>query len=213
MLMVGDMFNHGLKAKVAALCEEIAALLDTHDRTSEAEGSSSLFVVDPAQPAGGTRWPEELGTPTSTGSQNDMHYAVFPQTRRLAIASGDALTIYDTGDHRISGLGQQQGATGSITLTSQHGPVRLDDLAVVREGGAASSSSVIATEPTKPGAPTSDPRSPGLAMARAPVGAKTGENDHNAIFAKIEGLAGLHAKGHLTDEEFREKKTDLLARL
>lgn len=33
----------------------------------------------------GLGWPPELGTPSSTGSQNSVRYAVFPVFRRLAI--------------------------------------------------------------------------------------------------------------------------------
>jgi hypothetical protein len=44
----------------------------------------------------------------------------------------------------------------------------------------------------------------------APTAPQPGEDD---IFAKIERLAALHAKGILTDEEFSTKKAELLARL
>jgi hypothetical protein len=43
-----------------------------------------------------------------------------------------------------------------------------------------------------------------------PTASTEAEDD---IFAKIERLAQLHAKGILTDEEYSSKKADLLGRL
>jgi hypothetical protein len=86
MTMVGDMFNYGLKATVSGLCSELSSLL----------GSQQLFTPLPAQSApgggfiapGNAWWPAELGSPSSSGGQNDARYAYFPQSRRLAILSG-----------------------------------------------------------------------------------------------------------------------------
>ena len=40
-------------------------------------------------------WPEILGTATSAGSQNDVHYAFFRGARRLVIRQGDGVKTYD----------------------------------------------------------------------------------------------------------------------
>ena len=57
-------------------------------RQSQQQGfgqAASLFV----QGGGfGSSWPAELGSPSSSGAQNDMSYAYFPATRRLAIRVG-----------------------------------------------------------------------------------------------------------------------------
>lgn len=179
MLMIGDMFNNALKARVGALCEDAAAQASTND----------LFAQVPAP--GGARWPEELGRPGAAGSQNDMRYAVFPETRRLAIEEGGEVTIYDTGDHVITGFSQQQSGRGTAGFTSQHGPVALDQLRIV--------------SPSASTPPTTSPGSPAKPIAQ--------DEAHDAILAKIEGLAALHAKGILSDAEFAAKKTDLLGRL
>ena len=71
-------------------------------------------------------WPVGLGTPSSVGAQNDLRYAVFP--RRLVIKDGEHIEIYDTGDHRISGIAQAQSADQTLTFTSQDGLVRVSDL-------------------------------------------------------------------------------------
>ncbi len=73
-------------------------------------------------------WPKEFGQPASSGGQNDVRYAFFPDARRLAIQRDGAVTLYDSGDHRISRVSQQQGVTGLLTFTSQHGEVRLENL-------------------------------------------------------------------------------------
>jgi hypothetical protein len=194
MLMIGDMFNHNLKAKVAALCEDVASLLGEGGTERAGEQEPSLFAQSNPQ-ASPEQWPSELGRAASSGSQNDMRYAVFPETHRLAIARGDKLTIYDTGNHQISGFGQQQGSTGSLTLTSQHGVIRLDDLPVVSGAGSPENARDAA-------------RSPADAAPSTPSPA-----DEASIFAKIEGLADLHSKGLLTDDEYQAKKSELLSRL
>ncbi len=76
-------------------------------------------------------WPDDLGQPSSSGAQNDMRYAFFPDKRRLLIEDGGTLTTYDSGDHRINGVSQQGGNGRSLAFTSQDGTVRLDDLTVV----------------------------------------------------------------------------------
>jgi hypothetical protein len=74
-------------------------------------------------------WPEGLSNPSSSGSQNDMHYAFFPDQHRLAIKEGGKVRQFDTGDHRISGVSQSQsGKDGTRRFSSQKGEVELDSL-------------------------------------------------------------------------------------
>jgi hypothetical protein len=144
MTMIGDMFNNALKAKVNGLCSDLANLLaqdpswmrsGTSSQTQSqggtgGHGNVSLFV--PA--AGGSPaawWGADLGAASATGSQNDIRYAYFPTSRRLAIAIGDHVTIYDTADHVISGVSQQQSGDASLSFVSQRGLVRVADLRVV----------------------------------------------------------------------------------
>jgi hypothetical protein len=140
MIMVGDMFNQHLKYRVDALCNELAGLLRSQP-SGEAEAGRiqsqsqnsgegvSLFVAGTG--SAGAWWPAELGSPTSTGGQNDMLYACFPGRRRLAIQQGGQVRVYDTGEHTISGFSQQQGGDQSLTFTSQFGLVRVADLGLV----------------------------------------------------------------------------------
>ncbi len=133
MLMVGDMFNDKLKAKVTAICAEVAELVVFDKGDWHAPLARHTQVRDQAanasdQRPGGDWWPEGLGQPSSTGSQNTLRYAFFPESRRLAVADGSSVTLYDTKDHRIGGVSQQQSSGQSLSFTSQHGPVDLSEL-------------------------------------------------------------------------------------
>jgi hypothetical protein len=127
MIMIGDMFNHDLKQRVDALCSELAALLH----------GPGIFAAHPhaeGSGGGGQWWPAGLGTPAASGAQNDSRYAYFPDGRRLAIQQDGQVCLYDTGDHQIGGVSQQQSGAQSLVFTSQHGPVRLVDLTRVDAG-------------------------------------------------------------------------------
>jgi hypothetical protein len=185
MLMLGDMFNHALKARVDGLCHAIAAQLanqpdlfpsgsfqsqnqsgggqqlQTGGRgqqmqvggggqqmqvsggggmalgftplsplASPADGSHGLFAPDPRD----LWWPKELGTPSSIGAQNDVRYAFFPTIGRLAIDTNGQVSIYDTGEHHIAGLSQQQGPGGNVVFTTPAGSVSLAGLSSVAGG-------------------------------------------------------------------------------
>jgi hypothetical protein len=76
MTMVGDMFDHALKAKVNALCSELSAAL--------AEGGLFESLPEDRAPSGNW-WPLELGAPTASGGQNQLLYGNVtrhPQFRR-----------------------------------------------------------------------------------------------------------------------------------
>ena len=73
-------------------------------------------------------WPHELGAPASSGGQNDMRYAFFPEKRRLMVEQDGKKTVYDSGDHQISGVSKRSGKSSSLLFTSQSGPLALDTL-------------------------------------------------------------------------------------
>ena len=94
---------------------------------------STMKPMKPMSPMTPTKaperwWPEELGEhPNSVGGQNETRYAFFGDHKRLAIDTGDGkVQLYDTGDHRISGVQQHQSGSGrKVTFTSQHGELDL----------------------------------------------------------------------------------------
>jgi len=205
MVMVGDMFNQGLKHRVDALCTELAGLLQGGATPFIAAAGSSQSQSQGGPGGGmglgvssGTWWPAELGSPASSGSQNDMRYAYFPASRRLAVQQGGRLGLYDTGSHQIHGVSQQQGGGQSLTFASDRGTVRLEDLRPVEATPAGAGS---APPPTRadPGAPFP-----------APAPAAPGGDD---ALSTLERLAELHRKGILTEAEFTAKKAELLGRL
>ena len=215
MTIVGDMFNHGLKTKVDGLCSELSQILAAQpfvpfpagfQSQSQRQGggqqeggrdvldtSASSYQRRPAERrvnGGQPNW----GFPNGTGAQNQVRYAYFNQKHRLAVELHGHVTIYDTLDHQISGVSQQQGHGGSLTLTSQHGTVSISALPVVSVDG-------VQTKAPEPSvAPASEPYRPDSAQ----------EMD---MFAKIERLAELHKKGILSSEEFAAKKAELLSQL
>ena len=219
MTMVGDMFNNVLKAKVDGLCTEISRLLAQHPfappplgsqsqsqggRQQQQQGGSgspgmvggspaiSLFVPA-AQGSSGNWWPADLGFPSGSGSQNNIRYAYFANARRLAVEINGHVTVYDTLDHQIGGVSQQQGGGSSLTFTSQYGTIPVASLSIVSIDG------VVENAPAQ----TETPAEP----YRADTAQETD------IYAKIEQLAELERKGILSQEEFAAKKSELLGRL
>jgi hypothetical protein len=203
MTMVGNMFDNALKARVDALCNELAQLLST----------ATVFPASTAKPQPGFTsanwWPADLGVPGSSGAQNDARYAVFPSTRRLAIQINGVTRVFDTGEHRIGGVQQQQGGGyGSVSFTSQLGTFDISSLA---ELGTQQAAETPAAAPT--GRHRSYPAPQSTPQSQAPDPASGASGDPGAIIAAIESLAGLHQRGILSDEEFAAKKAELLARL
>ena len=127
MSMVGDMFNTQLKAKLDALCTDIAAHLDASE-TADGAHSEGDEVSYRSPTRSDDWWPAGLARPAAVGAQNDLRYAVFPETRRLAIDDQGTVSVYDTGSHRIFGVAQAQSADRTLTFTSQDGLVRIADL-------------------------------------------------------------------------------------
>lgn len=202
MTMVGNMFDNALKARVDALCAELSHLLATAPAPpAPAASAPPGFPSAPTFPAA-QWWPAELGVPSSTGGQNDARYAVFPATRRLAIQVNGVTRVFDTGEHRIGGVQQQQaGAGGTVTFTSQFGTFDVSSLA---ELGGPQHTPRHQAPSVPPPAPAAD------APASDPLAAPA---DPAAIVAAIESLASLHERGILSDEEFTTKKAELLGRL
>lgn len=220
MTMVGDMFNYQLKSRVDGICGELSsAIVD-----------QNIQVVPPPpplKPGSGNMgqvsnqwnqwWPADLGSPNTSGSQNQYRYAYFAGMRRLAISDGQSVTVYDTLDHNIGGVSQQQGGVAGVGFTSQYGNVDLRTLPLVSgiAVGSATPSAIPVQQPTPVSAPI--PQSPSvqeannLSMPAVPVATFNASNED--VFSTIERLAKLRDAGALTEDEFVTKKTELLARI
>jgi hypothetical protein len=209
-IMISDMFNNTLKARVDALCNELSALVQhepgiatTGSFQSQSQGSrgdfgggSSILLADP-EVGGNNWWPDELGAPSSTGAQNEIRYAYFPAAHRLVIDLKGKVIVYDTQDHEIRGFSQQQPGSGSISFSSQLGSVDVSRLPIVPDPKRTETS----PEPIR----KLDSHQ-GTVISKAASGG-------GDILAAIERLADLHAQGILTAEEFSAKKAELLMRL
>ena len=232
MIMLGDMFNNGLKNSVSGLCQELANLIanqpdliQTGSFQSQSQGNQqqsnfgggqqqnssgptgpvSLFVPPPAG-SSGNWWPAGLQFPTSTGSQNNVRYAYFANIHRLAIDVNGQVTLYDTLDHQIGGFSQQQSIGGSITFTSQYGLVDVGSLPIISIDNVPYQAP-IQFQP----APAYVQPAPAFVQP-SPVNTQEIIQDSD-IFGALEKLANLKDKGILTDSEYSAKKAELLARL
>jgi hypothetical protein len=126
MIMIGDMFNNALKARVEALCNDLAQL------PRSVPATSGEFAFPPFPTVAASWWPADLGQPAAVGGQNDLAYAYFPAKQCLAIRHGDSIIIYDSAGYTITGFSQQQqpGIQG-LYFTSQQGVIAVIALPVV----------------------------------------------------------------------------------
>jgi len=228
MTMIGDMFNNYLKGRVDNLCAELSRLIANQpgllrsgsfqsqsqngntvynqwggDTGSTGNQPNSLFVAAPVLP---DWWGPDLKWPNSSGGQNGMRYAWFSQAHRLAIESNGQVIIYDTLDHNIGGVSQQQSGGYSVTFSSQYGYVDLSRLPIISING----------QPPL-AAPAPPPSYNNQAAANAPMANYAPASDSTGsggdIFASIEKLATLQSRGILTEQEYATKKAELLSRL
>lgn len=204
MTMVGDMFNHGLKNTVNNLCSEISNALST-------------MIIFPVAPPG-TRasnqwWPPELGTPFSSGGQNNIRYALFPH--RLAVEINGEVTVYDTLDNNIGGVSQQQGGDTSLTFSSQYGTIAVSSLPII--SGPGNLPPAVQNNFATPAFETNHPepvnQNPSTSAPRQPENNPLPNESADAIIDLIEKLSRLRDAGALTDDEFNAKKSELLNRL
>ena len=225
MTMVGDMFNNGLKNTVDNLCNELANIL----------ANNQVFPVIPAGTPGSSHWwPVDLGSPLSSGAQNNIRYAVFPQ--RLAVELNGEVTVYDTLDHNIGGVSQQQGGNTSLSFSSQYGAVEVSSLPIIHGAGLPKPENTNFAQPS-----VNNPQVDNNGVQRqsqsssssnqsvnhqgqnvAPAATATVDNTSTAradnastddVIVLLEKLGQLHSAGVLTDEEFNDKKQSLLSRI
>lgn len=194
MIMIGQMFDTNLKARVAALCDELA-------------GSLPPIGSNGPDTTGTAWWPTELGRPATSGAQNATRYAYFPETRRLAVETNGTLALYDTAEHDITGVSQQQGGGHRLRFTGRNGSVDLE--ALKRVDGSPAQPRPFEPEPFR-SEPVHVELSPAQhAAPEMPAVPSIGGD----VLATLERLSDLQRKGVLTEAEFAAKKAELLARL
>jgi hypothetical protein len=230
MIMLSDMFNNYLKGRVDGLCSDLSNLVSSQPdlvRSGSFQSQSQGNGYDNGQAqtsfgGGGQQqgngnfgqaslfvpgttndwWPSDLRFPNSTGAQNGVRYAYFAQARRLAIEVNGRVTVYDTLDHQIGGFGQQQSFGGSLSFNSQYGLIDVASLPVISVDGVAPQLPPPAPMPNEPASFNNINNNKSVASG--------GPQD---VFATIERLAELRAKGIISDDEFANKKAELLSRV
>ena len=201
MTMVGDMFNNQLKNTVNGLCIDLSNLIN--------QGAIQYVPLPKIIHQNGSQsgnWWGDLGVPNSTGSQNNTNYAVFSNIGRLAIQENGKVTVFDTLDNQIGGVGQQQGGNYSVTFTSQYGTVNLNSLPIISGGE-------DRPQPQQVNNNNEVQNQAPIVEVPAQVFTNNTSDFEEDIFVKIEKLAGLKDKNILSIEEFENKKADLLSRL
>ncbi len=217
MTMVGDMFNYGLKNTVNNLCSEL----------SNALANTQMFPVVPAGSKNSNQWwPADLGRPFSSGAQNNIRYAVFPN--RLAIELNGQVTVYDTLDNNIGGVSQQQGGDTSLTFSSQYGTIAVNTLPIISGPGIPAQKQTNFAQPAPAKNQFIQPDNGNVANVNnngtnntdtpTPISNNvnnsfTDQSSTDGIITLIEKIAKLHESGALTDEEFNTKKSELLSRI
>lgn len=114
MVMIGDMFNSALAAKVANACSLLA--------------DTAASTPPPGVPFREAErwWPAELGDPSSSAAQNRFAYAFFPSAGRLAVRTDDGtINLYDVSGLGVQGMGAQ---SGTLVVQTASGPRTLETL-------------------------------------------------------------------------------------
>ena len=139
MLQIGAMFDHVLKARVAAACADLAAGRPVDHGGIAAPDLAGRQRLDPSvqtmTPRAGERaewWPGGFGWPSASGAQNGLRYAYFAEARRLAVERDGHVMLYDTGRHQIFGVSQSQSHGARLTFTADDGTVDIDALRIIQ---------------------------------------------------------------------------------
>ncbi len=122
MVMVGDMFNHGLKAKVSELCRELVELSQTMEEEEEKPKKKAEKQSVASKPSA-----------TFKGSQNNSHYAYYAKENLLEIEENGKVTKYNTEGYALSGAQQSQSnSLKNLSFTYPGGTVSLKELKKVK---------------------------------------------------------------------------------
>ncbi|GAA4086412.1 SHOCT domain-containing protein [Zhongshania borealis] len=201
MTMVGDMFNNSLKTTVNNLCNELAGVL----------ANNQMFPVIPAGTPGSNQWwPAELGSPFSSGAQNNNRYAIFPN--RLAVELNGQVSVYDTLNHNIGGVSQQQSGSQTLTFSSQFGNISTLSLPLISGPGAPTPAQTNFAQPNKF---KQNPPAPQNIQAANNSDSNTNNTNYdvNQTLDLLSKLAQLRDAGALSEDEFNTKKAQLLSRI
>jgi hypothetical protein len=142
------------------------------------------------------------------------------------VQANGRITTYDTLDHNIGGVQQQQGGpSGSQSFSSQFGTFTVESLPIVSGGGSGSGGG---SNSNGGGNAYNNPQPAPQSNYTPPPPQSSGYNNSGSngsginnssaepqgdVFATLERLGGLRDKGIISEQEFQTKKAELLSRL
>lgn len=118
----------------------------------------------------------------------------------LAVELEGVVTLYDTLNHHIGGVSQQQGGDTSLCFSSQYGTITVSSLPIISGPGLPTPTN-FATAPS----PVFD--------QQATIPLQDQPSDVGDAFELLEKLARLRDAGAINPDDFEAKKADLLSRI
>lgn len=124
MVMIGDMFNNSLKAKVSELCAELAPLAQELIQEEQIKRSAPPKTTPSKKGASNTR-----SSPSFSGSQNGVKYRYFSAEDLLEIEENGKVKSYNTKGYALSGVQQaQDNNSQTLSFSYPGGTVKVKDL-------------------------------------------------------------------------------------
>jgi hypothetical protein len=131
----------------------------------------------------------------------------------LVIEEDGKRSIYDTKHHQISGISQQQGSGQSYQFTSQDGHVDLSSLSLISNIDEQKRPEMEETSETEEGKQKTPEIAYDVTHAYSSGAEVNSKSPEDIIISTIEKINILFEKGQITEEEFKSKKQELLAKL
>ena len=229
MTMVSDMFNNYLKGRVDGLCSELSRLIASQPDMIRSGSFQSQSQGIQRQDGGGLQHQQSAGY----GGSNQQQTAAGPVGHREPVCSGRPRHLWRLVARRSLGSPTVPVLRTTSAMPSSHGPApghrsewQGDGIRHARSPDQRVLAAAIPRriphlcEPARPGCRRHPPGCLGRWGSAAGVAARAGgARQHSSpsreadVFATIEKLAQLHAKGILSEEEFSAKKAELLSRL
>jgi len=231
MIMLGDMFNNGLKNTVGGLCQELSNLIANQPGLIQSGSFQS-------QNQGTQQQSNFVGNSSGTGGQQQNSFGpTGPVSLFVPPPAGSSGDWWPAGLQFPNSTGAQNNVRYAYFATIRrlaieaNGHVTLYDTLDHQIGGFSQQQSVGGSITFTSQYGLVDVNSlPIISIDNVPVQKQDdfqpepfptqpnivntqGANQEADIFAAIEKLANLKDKGILTDEEFSTKKAELLARL
>ncbi|MBF0313108.1 MAG: hypothetical protein HQK50_00790 [Oligoflexia bacterium] len=118
MVMIGDMFNSSLKAKVISLASDLATIYRDGGHGSAISSCDSCggaqAIASVAPMGGGDSF---MNFPSMSGGQNGLSYEYYPGKAELLVTLRDGQRyLYSTKGMEITGVSQKTDALGSALL-------------------------------------------------------------------------------------------------